>query len=597
MKRTKYCGEIGEEDLGREVVLCGWVHRVRNHGGVIFIDLRDREGLVQVVVEESVNPEAYNVADQLRSEYVVCVKGVVRKRPPGTENPKLKTGMYEVVGYEIEVLNTCEPLPFPVEEETPVSEELRLKYRFLDLRRESMKENILFRHRSYQIIRRTLVEKGFVEVETPFLTKSTPEGARDFLVPSRLHPGKFYALPQSPQLFKQVLMVAGIDKYFQIVKCLRDEDLRADRQPEFTQVDIEMSFVDEEDVIQISEELVSNLFKELLGIDLKRPFDRISYAEVMERYGTDKPDRRFGLELVDVSQELKETHFMVFRSVLETGGVVKGMNLKGLSLSRRELDDLTKKAQELGARGLAWIKLEKGKLVSPITKFLTEGETNALLEKMGAEEGDTIVLCADSRDVVNKVLSSLRLQIAKQYGLIDEEKWDILWVVDFPLLEWDQEEGRFVSVHHPFTAPRQEDIPKLEEALRAEDPKDKIKLVSSVKARAYDLVINGEEVGGGSVRIHDPKLQKMIFDLLNISQQEAEEKFGFLLRALRYGAPPHAGIAFGLDRLLAIMRGLDSIRDVIAFPKTQKGVCPLTGAPDYVSPKQLRELHIRPVTE
>lgn len=597
MKRTKYCGEIGEEDLGREVVLCGWVHRVRNHGGVIFIDLRDREGLVQVVVEESVNPEAYNVADQLRSEYVVCVKGVVRKRPPGTENPKLKTGMYEVVCYEIEVLNTCEPLPFPVEEETPVSEELRLKYRFLDLRRESMKENILFRHRSYQIIRRTLVEKGFVEVETPFLTKSTPEGARDFLVPSRLHPGKFYALPQSPQLFKQVLMVAGIDKYFQIVKCLRDEDLRADRQPEFTQVDIEMSFVDEEDVIQISEELVSNLFKELLGIDLKRPFDRMSYAEVMERYGTDKPDRRFGLELVDVSQELKETHFMVFRSVLETGGVVKGMNLKGLSLSRRELDDLTKKAQELGARGLAWIKLEKGKLVSPITKFLTEGETNALLEKMGGEEGDTIVLCADSRDVVNKVLSSLRLQIAKQYGLIDEEKWDILWVVDFPLLEWDQEEGRFVSVHHPFTAPRQEDIPKLEEALRAEDPKDKIKLVSSVKARAYDLVINGEEVGGGSVRIHDPKLQKMIFDLLNISQQEAEEKFGFLLRALRYGAPPHAGIAFGLDRLIAIMRGLDSIRDVIAFPKTQKGVCPLTGAPDYVSPKQLRELHIRPVTE
>ncbi len=595
LKRTRYCGHISEQDLGKEVILNGWVHRIRNHGGVIFIDLRDREGIVQCVVEEKTNPQVYELADRLRSEYVVALRGTVRKRPPGTENPRLKTGNYEVVIEELEILNTSETLPFPIDEETHLSEETKLKYRYLDLRRESMKENLLFRHRAYQVIRKVFLEEGFVEIETPFLTKSTPEGARDFLVPSRLHPGKFYALPQSPQLFKQVLMVAGFDRYFQIVKCLRDEDLRADRQPEFTQIDFEMSFVEEEDVMAFSERLIYSLFKELLGVELKLPFDRISYEYAMETYGSDKPDRRFGLELVDLTQVFKNTEFKVFRQAIESGGVVKAINFEGSNLSRKEIDELTQFVQSLGAKGLAWIKVEEDKLNSPIVKFFSEEETRELLQRLRAKRGDVIFFSADKREVVYRILGNLRLHIGKKYNLIDTRKFDIFWVVDFPLMEWDEEEKRFVSLHHPFTSPREEDIPLLEKALQVQDLEEKKRLVHSVKARAYDLVINGYEVGGGSIRIHRKDLQELVFKLLEIPEMEAREKFGFLLDALRFGAPPHGGLAFGLDRLIAIMRGLDSIRDVIAFPKTQKGICPLTGAPDYVEPKQLKELHIRVV--
>ena len=595
LKRTKYCGHISEEDLNKEVILNGWVHRIRNHGGVIFIDLRDRESIVQCVVEEKDNPKVYDLADSLKSEYVVAIRGKVRRRPPGTENQKLKTGYYEVVIEELEILNTSEVPPFPIDEETPISEETKLRYRYLDLRRESMKENLLFRHRAYQVARKVFVEEGFVEIETPFLTKSTPEGARDFLVPSRLHPGKFYALPQSPQLFKQILMVAGFDRYFQIVKCLRDEDLRADRQPEFTQIDFEMSFVDEEDVMAFSERLIATLFKELLGIELKRPFDRMPYREAMERYGSDKPDRRFGLELIDLTDIFSNTEFKVFRQAIDNGGVVKAINFKGSNLSRKEIDELTQFVQSLGAKGLAWIKVEEDKLNSPIVKFFSQEETQKLLERVQAEVGDVIFFSADKREMVYKVLGSLRLHIGKKYNLINTENFDVFWVVDFPLMEWDEEEKRFVSLHHPFTSPREEDIPLLKKALEVEDLEEKKKLVHSVRARAYDLVINGYEVGGGSIRIHRREVQELVFRLLQISDMEAREKFGFLLDALKYGAPPHGGLAFGFDRLLAIMRGLDSIRDVIAFPKTQKGICPLTGAPDYVDPKQLKELHVKVV--
>ncbi len=594
-KRDKYCGQVSLEDEGKTLRLCGWVHRVRNHGGVVFIDLRDREGIVQIVAEESSNPSAYEKADKLKPEWVVGAVGKVRKRPPGTENPKLKTGYVEVVAEEIKVFNTSEVPPFPMEEEVHVSEELRLRYRYIDLRRRTMMENLLFRHRFYQVTRRFFEEEGFVEIETPFLTKSTPEGARDFIVPSRLHPGKFYALPQSPQLFKQILMVAGFDRYFQVVKCFRDEDLRADRQPEFTQIDYEMSFVSEEDVMGVAERLVVRLFKELLGVELKAPFERVSYNEVMDRYGTDKPDRRFGLELIELSDVFKNTEFKVFRSVLEKGGVIKAINFKGSNLSRKEIDDLTRFVQKLGAKGLAWIKVEAGKLTSPIVKFFSQEETENLLKRVQAEEGDVIFFSADTKEMVYKILGSLRLELAKTHGLIDESRWDVLWVVDFPLMEWDEEEGRFVSLHHPFTSPREEDIPKLREALNTQDMEEKKRLIHSVRARAYDLVINGEEVGGGSIRIHTTDLQELVFKLLGIGEVEAKEKFGFLLEALRFGAPPHGGLAFGLDRLVALMRGLDSIRDVIAFPKTQKGICMLTDAPDYVTPKQLKEVHIKVV--
>ncbi|SHK51319.1 aspartate--tRNA ligase [Thermocrinis minervae] len=592
-KRTVYCGHISEEHLGKKVVLNGWVHRVRNHGGVVFIDLRDREGIVQVVVEEQKNPEAYEIADRLRSEYVIGVVGTVRRRPPGTENPNLKTGYYEVEAEKIAVFNTSDVLPFPVDEETPVSEEVKLRYRYLDLRRESMKENLLFRHKVYQRVRRFFDEKGFIEIETPFLTKSTPEGARDFIVPSRLHPGKFYALPQSPQLFKQILMVAGFDRYFQIVKCLRDEDLRADRQPEFTQIDFEMSFVEEEDVMQVVEELVCDLFENLLGIKLKRPFDRLSYEEAMEKYGSDKPDRRFDLNLVELSDIFKNTEFKVFRSVLEDGGVIKAINFKSSDLTRSQIDELVNYVQTLGAKGLAWIKVEADRLNSPIVKFFSQQEIEGLRQRLNLEPKDVVFFSAGKREEVYRILGNLRLHIAKKYNLINNSGFDVFWVVDFPLLEWDEEEKRFVSVHHPFTAPKEGHEELIDKALKEENLDEKKRIISQIRSRAYDLVINGYEIGGGSIRIHSLELQDKIFKLLGISELEAQEKFGFLLNALRYGAPPHGGFAFGLDRLVALMRGLDSIRDVIAFPKTQKGICLLTGAPDYVSPKQLKEVHIK----
>ncbi len=594
-RRDKYCGEISLEDVGREVRICGWVHRVRNHGGVIFIDLRDREGIVQVVVEEAKDPEVYEKADSIRPEWVIGVRGEVRRRPEGTENPKLKTGYVEVRAKEIRVFNTSEVPPFPVDEETHVSEETKLRYRYIDLRRESMKENLMFRHRFYQITRRFFEEEGFVEIETPFLTRSTPEGARDFIVPSRLHPGKFYALPQSPQLFKQILMIAGFDRYFQIARCFRDEDLRADRQPEFTQIDFEMSFVREEDVMEVAEKLVVRLFKDLLDIDLSRPFDRITYEEAVSRYGTDKPDRRFGLELVDLTDLFKESEFNVFRSAVASGGVVKAINLKGRNPSRKDIDDLTVFVRGLGAKGLAWIKLDQGKVTSPITKFLSQAEIEGVLRKMSAEEGDLILFSAGSWQEVHRILGALRTHLAEKYDLVNGSGWDVLWVVDFPLMEWDEEEGRFVSLHHPFTAPKEGDEEKLREALKVEDLEERKRIVHSVRARAYDLVINGEEVGGGSIRIHRRDIQDLVFRLLNISEEEAQEKFGFLLEALKFGAPPHGGFAFGLDRMVALMRGLDSIRDVIAFPKTQKGICMLTSAPDRVTPDQLREVHIKVV--
>ena len=594
-RRTKYCGEVSEEDLGSEINLCGWVHRLRDHGGVIFIDLRDREGIVQVVVEEEKVPEVYDKARSIRPEWVIGVTGEVRRRPPGTENPRLKTGNYEILAKEIKVFSKSEVPPFPVEEETHVSEELKLKYRYLDLRRSSMKENLLFRHRAYQVVRNFLVSEGFIEIETPFLTRSTPEGARDFIVPSRLHPGKFYALPQSPQLFKQILMIAGFDRYFQIVRCFRDEDLRADRQPEFTQIDFEMSFVEEDDVIDVSERLVAELFRELMGVEIPLPLERITYSEAMNRYGTDRPDRRFGLELTDLTEVFKKSEFKVFRRAVDSGGCVKAIKLSGVDVSRKDIDDLTEFVKGLGAGGLAWIRVERDGLSSPIVKFFSEEEKKEVISKTGAVAGDVIFFSADSQDMVHRILGSLRLHLGKKYNLIDKKKWDLFWVTDFPLMEWDEEEGRFVSLHHPFTSPREEDIDRLKEALKTDDLNERKAIIRDVRARAYDLVINGEEVGGGSIRIHRRDVQELVFSLLEISPKEAEEKFGFLLEALKYGAPPHGGLAFGLDRLVALMRGLDSIRDVIAFPKTQKGICPLTSAPGEVDVRQLREVHIKVV--
>ncbi|WP_456383067.1 aspartate--tRNA ligase [Persephonella sp.] len=588
-KRDYFCGELTENNIGDEVRLLGWADSVRDHGGVIFINLRDKEGIVQIVIDPSKSPaDAYEKAKRVRSEYVLAVRGRVNRRPAGTENPKLKTGNIEVAVEELKILNTCDILPFPIEDEINVSEEVRLKYRYLDIRRPKMLQNLILRHEVYQATREYLAGHGFLEVETPMLTKSTPEGARDFLVPSRLEHGKFYALPQSPQLFKQILMVAGIERYFQIVKCFRDEDLRKDRQPEFTQIDFEMSFVDEEDVIAISEGLVHYLFKKILGIEIQLPIKRITYKEAIEKYGTDKPDLRYGLELVDVTELAKEVEFKVFRSVAQSGGLVKGINIKGgAKLSRKEIDELTEYAQKFGAKGMAWIKInEDGSLQSPILKFFTDEQKEKLIQLMEGDKGDLLVFIADTPETTHRVLGFLRKHIAEKMNLIPEGKWEFVWVVDFPLLEWDEEENRLVALHHPFTSPKEEDIEKLDEAINNKE------LALSFKSRAYDLVLNGEEIAGGSIRIHRPDIQKKIFELIGISDEEAEERFGFLVNALKYGAPPHGGLAFGLDRLVALMTGSDSIREVIAFPKTQKGICPLTQAPDFVRQEQLEELGI-----
>ena len=583
MLRTHTCNELRAGQVNETVTLAGWVDSWRDHGGVVFIDLRDRWGITQIVFHPEPDKELHEQSRKLRVEYVIQVTGTVVKRSQATINPKLGTGEIEVTAASLRVLNVSPTPPIEVSDYATVSEDLRLKYRFLDLRRPEMQRNMLFRYRLTKIVRDYLDHLDFVEVETPYLTKSTPEGARDYLVPSRLNPGTFYALPQSPQLFKQILMVAGYDRYFQIVRCYRDEDLRADRQPEFTQVDMEMSFVEQNDVMSVIEEMFVRIFKEMLSRDIALPIRRIPYEEAMNRYGSDKPDLRYGMELVDVTDVFQKTEFKVFRSVIDSGGVIKALPVTGgAKFSRKDIDDLTAFVGVYGAKGLAWIKVaETGALESQITKFFTEAELAALKAKAALEPGDIIFMIATNWQTTCEALGALRVNIAKRFGLLDPQKFELCWVVDFPLMLWDEEEKRYVALHHPFTAPKASDRALLE----AEPAK--------ARAQAYDLVLNGTEIGGGSVRIHEEALQEKIFSLLGISKEDAEVKFGFLLRALTYGAPPHAGIALGLDRLVAILLGLDSIRDVIAFPKTQKGTCPLTDAPSAVEEKQLEELSLR----
>jgi len=581
VKRTHYCGELNERHEGERVLLQGWVNRRRDLGGLVFIDLRDRTGLVQVVVDP--NSPAFAEADRVRGEYVVEVEGTVRARPADQVNPELATGRVEVAAARIAVLNEATTPPFPVDaswrgEDDPaerVNEDLRLKYRYLDLRRKPMLERLRLRHEVIKAIWDFLHEEGFIQVETPFLTRSTPEGARDFLVPSRLEPGKFYALPQSPQLFKQMLMIAGVDRYFQIARCFRDEDLRADRQPDFTQLDLEMSFANQEDIWEINERLVAHVFRETLGVELTLPFPRMAYREALERYGSDKPDTRFGLEIEPADELFAESGFNAFRSVLEGGGVVRGLRAPA-ELSRKQIAGLEEVAKRYGAKGLAWVKVGEDGLSGGIAKFLDAGALRA----WGARPGETVLFVADRWNTALEALGQVRLAIADLLG-IARDGWNFLWVVDFPLLEWDSDLELWTYMHHPFTSPHPEDLPLLES-----DP-------GRVRAQAYDLVLNGTEVGGGSIRIHRMELQQKMFDVLGIPREEAEEKFGFFLEALRYGAPPHGGIAWGLDRFLALMSGAASIREVIPFPKNQSGRDPLTGAPAPVSPEQLAELHLK----
>ncbi len=580
--RTHTCGELGAAAVGSRVRLSGWVQNWRDHGGVVFIDLRDRYGLTQVVFNPEKAPQAHATAHTLRSEFVLEVEGEVVPRPEGTVNPNLKTGEIEVMVEEVKILNRAKTPPFMIDETKEIGENLRLQYRYLDLRRQPLQEAIITRHRVTKIIRDYLDEQAFLEIETPVLTKSTPEGARDYLVPSRTNPGNFFALPQSPQLFKQLLMVSGFDRYFQIVKCFRDEDLRADRQPEFTQIDMEFSFVEPDDILGLVEGMIDAVFKGIKGIDTGTPYPRLSYAEALDRYGLDAPDTRFGMHLVDLGEVFAATSFKVFRSVLDKKGIIKGLNLKGgARLSRKEIDDLLEVVKIYGAKGLAWIKINEDGWQSPIVKFFEEAEIKALGEAMGAETGDLLLFVADKPSITNEALGRLRLHLGEKMGLIDENQLAFCWVVDFPMFEWDGQDKRYVAIHHPFTAPRDEDLEKLDS-----DP-------GAVRAKAYDLVLNGIEIGGGSIRIHDPEVQARVFSLLNISDEEAREKFGFLLDALAFGAPPHGGIAFGLDRLMMLLLGRSSIREVIAFPKTQKATCLMTGAPNTVSPKQLRELGIK----
>jgi len=561
----------------------GWVMRARDHGGLIFVDLRDREGITQIVFNPEVNPDTHTKAGVLRDEWVVAVRGVVNPRPPEMVNPHLATGEIEVLATELRILNTSRTPPFELEDfRVDISEALRLRYRYLDLRRPSVMHKILFRHQAAQITRSYLNSQGFVEVETPILTRSTPEGARDYLVPARLLPGHFYALPQSPQLFKQLLMMAGLDRYYQLCRCFRDEDLRADRQPEFTQIDLEMAFITEEDIYQVVEGLMVLLFKELLDEELSPPFPRLSYAQCLERYGLDRPDLRFGLELTTVTDLVAASEFQAMKEALAAGGIATALCGPGLAkLSRRELDGLVDLAGVYGAKGLAWVKLTDQGWQSPLAKYFPEGLKEALNRRLKARVGDLLLFVADDPLVARTALGQVRLHLGQTQGLIPEGTYRFVWVTDFPLLEYDPEMGRYEAVHHPFTAPREEDLPRLES-----DP-------GAVRARAYDLVLNGQEIGGGSLRNYRRDVQERIFKVLGLSPEESREKFGFLLEALEYGAPPHGGVAFGFDRLVAIMCGAKSIREVIAFPKTQKGACPLTRAPARVEPEQLLELGLR----
>ncbi|CYA92057.1 Aspartyl-tRNA synthetase [Staphylococcus aureus] len=583
-KRTTYCGLVTEAFLGQEITLKGWVNNRRDLGGLIFVDLRDREGIVQVVFNPAFSEVALKIAETVRSEYVVEVQGTVTKRDPETVNPKIKTGQVEVQVTNIKVINKSETPPFSINEENVnVDENIRLKYRYLDLRRQELAQTFKMRHQITRSIRQYLDDEGFFDIETPVLTKSTPEGARDYLVPSRVHDGEFYALPQSPQLFKQLLMISGFDKYYQIVKCFRDEDLRADRQPEFTQVDIEMSFVDQEDVMQMGEEMLKKVVKEVKGVEINGAFPRMTYKEAMRRYGSDKPDTRFEMELIDVSQLGRDMDFKVFKDTVENDGEIKAIVAKGAAeqYTRKDMDALTEFVNIYGAKGLAWVKVVEDGLTGPIGRFFETENVETLLTLTGAEAGDLVMFVADKPNVVAQSLGALRVKLAKELGLIDETKLNFLWVTDWPLLEYDEDAKRYVAAHHPFTSPKEADIAKLGTA-----PEE-------AEANAYDIVLNGYELGGGSIRIHDGELQEKMFEVLGFTKEQAQEQFGFLLDAFKYGAPPHGGIALGLDRLVMLLTNRTNLRDTIAFPKTASATCLLTNAPGEVSDKQLEELSLR----
>lgn len=587
LKRTCRCAELSEKNIGETVTVMGWIQKARNTGGLIFADLRDRSGLLQInFQEEKLGKELFEKAYKLRSEFVVAVTGIVVEREGGI-NKNLATGAIEVVASDLRILSESETPPFPIEENSKTKEELRLKYRYLDLRRPDLQRNLMMRSRVATLIRQFLSYEGFLEIETPMLTKSTPEGARDYLVPSRVHPGSFYALPQSPQLFKQLLMCSGYDRYFQIARCFRDEDLRADRQPEFTQVDMELSFVDEEEVMDVNERLLQKIFKEVLDVEITLPIERMTWQEAMDRFGSDKPDLRFGMELKDVSEIVKGCGFGVFTGALENGGSVRGINAKGQgNMPRKKIDALVKFAKDFGAKGLAYLAVnEDGSYKSSFAKFMTEEELEALVTAMEGEPGDLLLFAADKNKVVWDVLGNLRLELAKNLGLLDKNEYRFLWVTEFPEFEYSEEQGRYVAMHHPFTMPMEEDIPLLKEH------------PEKVRARAYDIVLNGTELGGGSIRIHQNDVQETMFEALGFTKEKANEQFGFLLEAFQYGVPPHAGLAYGLDRLIMLMAKQDSIRDVIAFPKVKDASCLMTDAPNAVEEKQLEELCLRTVEE
>lgn len=587
MDRSHTCGELRATDIGGDVLLMGWAQTSRDHGGLIFIDLRDRFGITQVVADPSYSEDAHHLADRVRSEWVLALRGKVISRPEGMANMNLETGEIEVRITELEILNEAKTPPFPIEDDSDAGESTRLEYRYLDLRRASLQKNFYLRHQATQTIRTYLTENGFVDIETPVLTKSTPEGARDYLVPSRVQRGSFFALPQSPQMFKQILMVSGFDRYYQIVKCFRDEDLRADRQPEFTQIDIETSFMKQDSFFGLMEGLMAEIWKEVLGVDLSRPFERVTYSEAIERYGTDRPDRRFGMELTSITDIAEASEFKVFKGAIEKGAVARAFAGPGMaSASRKEIDDIIARAQELGAGGLAWFKRTERGYESNIAKYFAKGQLEEIGARANVQIGDLLMMVADAPRVSADVLGQLRLEVADNLGLLErsENKFDFCWVVDFPLLGWDEEEKRYFALHHPFTAPVPEDTNLFES-----EP-------TKIRAQAYDMVLNGLEIGGGSQRIHKKEIQRKMFAALGMGDEEAERRFGFFMEALEYGTPPHGGIAFGLDRIVMLLTGSLSIRDVIAFPKTQRAVCPMTDAPSEVEQNQLRELGIRGAT-
>jgi aspartyl-tRNA synthetase len=582
LKRTHYCGDLRESNIDEEVVLMGWVQKKRNLGGLVFVDLRDKSGICQIVFDTEVSQEAFEKAERLGSEYVIAIKGSVKERE--SKNPNLPTGNIEIFASELRLLNKSETPPIYIKDDDDVSENLRLKYRYLDLRKPSMQKNLVLRHKVSNIVRNYLSDNGFLEIETPFLTKPTPEGARDYLVPSRVNEGKFYALPQSPQIFKQLLMVSGMDRYFQIVKCFRDEDLRADRQPEFTQIDCEMSFVEIDDVIDIMEKMLQVIFKETLNVNIELPLPRMSYKEAMDRFGSDKPDIRFGYEIKNVSDIVSNSDFKVFKDTVSNGGSVRGININksAESFTRKQISALEEYVKTYGAKGLAWMKIGENEVTSPISKFFSEEKLNEIIKAMDGEAGDLLLFVADKENVVLDSLGHLRQEVAKRLNILNKDEYKLLWVTEFPLFEHDEEENRYVAKHHPFTSPMDEDLDKL-------DSEDK----DSLRAKAYDIVLNGFEIGGGSIRIYNSDVQEKMFKALGFSQEEAYEKFGFLLDAFKYGTPPHGGIAFGLDRLVMLLAGEENIRQVIAFPKTQNASDPMTNAPSFAEDKQLKELNIK----